>query len=269
MPVAPSSAPYEERSTVQLAPPRPQPMVERVSRVEAEHAQVEWTSIEPTTTRRITTAPAPVSPARKRPRVEPVADHVPEHRARPSLQRVERRQTQLSAPPVPTPTRGLLARAADVVRRRSTPVAALALPTIPAPESRAARRGAPVHVAVAVPAPPHPATRAVPAAAREAAPVATESSQSAESGTHAPSAAPVRVDAVAPRPRQRLTPAPRAIARSASTTPSVGRVLARAESEGGGGGGGGGGDADAIYDEILRRLRVEQEQIGQLIPHPF
>jgi hypothetical protein len=47
-------------------------------------------------------------------------------------------------------------------------------------------------------------------------------------------------------------------------------VLARAASGGGGGGGDGGGlDADAIYDEILRRLRVEQEQIGQAIPHPF
>jgi hypothetical protein len=45
-------------------------------------------------------------------------------------------------------------------------------------------------------------------------------------------------------------------------------VLARAASDGGGSGGGG-LDADAIYDEILRRLRVEQEQIGQAIPHPF
>jgi hypothetical protein len=47
---------------------------------------------------------------------------------------------------------------------------------------------------------------------------------------------------------------------------------AGAPAAGGGGGGGaegGGGDADAIYDEILRRLRIEQEQIGQLIPHPF
>jgi hypothetical protein len=24
-----------------------------------------------------------------------------------------------------------------------------------------------------------------------------------------------------------------------------------------------------VYDEILRRLRVEQEQLGHLIPHPF
>jgi hypothetical protein len=30
-----------------------------------------------------------------------------------------------------------------------------------------------------------------------------------------------------------------------------------------------GGDADAIYDEVLRRVRQEQEQLGQLIDHPF
>jgi hypothetical protein len=33
----------------------------------------------------------------------------------------------------------------------------------------------------------------------------------------------------------------------------------------------GGGDTggDAVYDEILRRLRNEQEQVGHLIRHPF
>jgi hypothetical protein len=33
----------------------------------------------------------------------------------------------------------------------------------------------------------------------------------------------------------------------------------------------GGADAgeDAVYDEILRRLRNEQEQVGHLIRHPF
>jgi hypothetical protein len=34
-------------------------------------------------------------------------------------------------------------------------------------------------------------------------------------------------------------------------------------------GGGEGGDAGAVYDEVLRRVRQEQEQLGQLIPHPF
>jgi hypothetical protein len=47
-------------------------------------------------------------------------------------------------------------------------------------------------------------------------------------------------------------------------------VPAQAASEGGGGrSGGAGGDSDAIYDEIIRRLRIEQEQLGHLIPHPF
>jgi hypothetical protein len=32
---------------------------------------------------------------------------------------------------------------------------------------------------------------------------------------------------------------------------------------------GSGGDSDAIYDEVIRRLRQEQEQLGQVIPHPF
>jgi hypothetical protein len=38
---------------------------------------------------------------------------------------------------------------------------------------------------------------------------------------------------------------------------------------GGGGGGGEGADAGAVYDEVLRRVRQEQEQLGQLIQHPF
>jgi hypothetical protein len=38
---------------------------------------------------------------------------------------------------------------------------------------------------------------------------------------------------------------------------------------GGDGSGGGGGGGDATYDELLRRLRDEQEQLGQLIQHPF
>jgi hypothetical protein len=38
---------------------------------------------------------------------------------------------------------------------------------------------------------------------------------------------------------------------------------------GGGGGGGGGHSSDLIYSEMLRRVREEQEQLGQLINHPF
>ncbi|HEY1520239.1 MAG TPA: hypothetical protein VGF91_27695 [Solirubrobacteraceae bacterium] len=54
-------------------------------------------------------------------------------------------------------------------------------------------------------------------------------------------------------------------------------LLARAPSAGvptspgeaSGGGGSAGGDSGAVYDEVLRRVRQEQEQLGQLIPHPF
>jgi hypothetical protein len=51
-------------------------------------------------------------------------------------------------------------------------------------------------------------------------------------------------------------------------------TVARAQStpEGastGGGGAGGGADSDAAYLELLRRLHQEQEQLGQLIQHPF
>jgi hypothetical protein len=38
---------------------------------------------------------------------------------------------------------------------------------------------------------------------------------------------------------------------------------------GGSGGGGGGADSDKSYNEIMHRLREEQEQLGQLIQHPF
>jgi hypothetical protein len=38
---------------------------------------------------------------------------------------------------------------------------------------------------------------------------------------------------------------------------------------GGGGGGGEGGDGDQVFSEVMRRVRAEQEQLGQLIDHPF
>jgi hypothetical protein len=63
-----------------------------------------------------------------------------------------------------------------------------------------------------------------------------------------------------------VTPSPLAVARQPSAAPQQSAAGAPAA---GGGGGGGGGDSDAIYDEILRRLRQEQEQLGQVIPHPF
>ena len=52
------------------------------------------------------------------------------------------------------------------------------------------------------------------------------------------------------------------------------RRLARADDgsgvgAGGSGGGDSSGDSDAIYDEVLHRVRQEQEQLGQIILHPF
>jgi hypothetical protein len=59
------------------------------------------------------------------------------------------------------------------------------------------------------------------------------------------------------------------------------RLLARASGDSGGGASGGGasgggasggsagGDSDLIYTEVMRRVREEQEQLGQLIDHPF
>jgi hypothetical protein len=56
---------------------------------------------------------------------------------------------------------------------------------------------------------------------------------------------------------------------------SAPRTLSRepaAPTTGGGGSSGGGSagsDGDSDYHELLRRLRAEQEQLGQLVPHPF
>lgn len=107
-------------------------------------------------------------------------------------------------------------------------------------------------------------------------------SPAAGNGSVAPT--PVQPVTVARAPAAPVTPAapPRPVlARAPLTAPAPASrpaparlTLAREESEsgsssGGGGGGGGGSDSDTTYDEVLRRLRQEQEQLGQLIPHPF
>jgi hypothetical protein len=86
-----------------------------------------------------------------------------------------------------------------------------------------------------------------------------------------------------PRPArsapQRLARAPSA-ARPSTAAPA--RTLARAVpgadaaagAAGAGaaqpsGGGGGGHNSDENFNELLRRVREEQEQLGQLINHPF
>ena len=82
----------------------------------------------------------------------------------------------------------------------------------------------------------------------------------------------------------RPTPSqPRVLARAASDQPSPagsgGGTGAGGGSGGGGSGGGGsgggggggdsGGDSDGAYRDVLQHIREEQEQLGQLIQHPF
>jgi outer membrane receptor protein involved in Fe transport len=90
----------------------------------------------------------------------------------------------------------------------------------------------------------------------------------------APPAAPRSAPETATLARspQRLTAAPISVARQAAPTLARSPAAANAPAPaagGGGGGGGGGSDSDAAYHELLRRVRDEREQLGQLIPHPF
>ena len=94
----------------------------------------------------------------------------------------------------------------------------------------------------------------------------------------APTAVPLLPPALGPVPDVRPTApaAPAMLARqpsfgagatsSLSTAASAGAGMAAAAS---GGGGGGGADMDHIYREMLRRLREEQEQLGQSVSEPF
>jgi hypothetical protein len=82
-----------------------------------------------------------------------------------------------------------------------------------------------------------------------------------------------RVDTPAPI---RIPPTPgagRTLARAAADGPAAGSAPGGQSSgggqAGGGGGGGGGGDGDQVFSEVMRRVREEQEQLGQLINHPF
>jgi hypothetical protein len=73
------------------------------------------------------------------------------------------------------------------------------------------------------------------------------------------------------------TPAGAPVAPPSTTSPrfssaprTVSRVPASSAGDAGGGGSSSGGsDRDSDYHELLGRLRAEQEQLGQLIPHPF
>ena len=69
-----------------------------------------------------------------------------------------------------------------------------------------------------------------------------------------------------PAPASPPFSAPRTLARLTSAP----RQLMRAESEASSSGGGdSSSDNDAAYHEMLQRVRVEQEQLGQLVLHPF
>ncbi|HEY2318994.1 MAG TPA: hypothetical protein VGH67_11900 [Solirubrobacteraceae bacterium] len=63
---------------------------------------------------------------------------------------------------------------------------------------------------------------------------------------------------------------PESPASAAATAAGASAAGASGAGSGGGSGGDGGGhDSDLIYTEMLRRVREEQEQLGQLINHPF
>ena len=129
--------------------------------------------------------------------------------------------------------------------------------------------GPPVALAPHV-APPHdvPLTIArppAPAARHDSSPDSEARAAALRSLTRAAAVPPPRSPSQAPPP----------------VRPSRSRLLARAPATGadqrgggggggsGGGGGGGGQDSDLIYTEVMRRVRQEQEQLGQLIDHPF
>jgi hypothetical protein len=131
----------------------------------------------------------------------------------------------------------------------------------------------------------HPAPAAKPAPPVTQAPTPAGTVAPAPSGSIAPTPAgtiaPTRAGTVAPpRAAQRATqptafsapparPAPRTLARQARGSASGADGPSAGGASTTGLGGGGGGDAGVIYDEVLRRVRQEQEQLGQLIPHPF
>jgi hypothetical protein len=81
------------------------------------------------------------------------------------------------------------------------------------------------------------------------------------------------------RPTLARAPQPTTSSRPNRTPVVVARQTPGSEFDGGGGHEsaagsgssslGGGSDSDSVYSEVLRRVREEQEQLGQLIPHPF
>ncbi|MGZ4296513.1 MAG: hypothetical protein ACXVE4_05220 [Solirubrobacteraceae bacterium] len=66
-----------------------------------------------------------------------------------------------------------------------------------------------------------------------------------------------------------MAPPTRTLARALPESAAAAAAGAAAGASGAAGGGGGGHNSDLIYTEMLRRVREEQEQLGQLINHPF
>ncbi|MGZ4244108.1 MAG: hypothetical protein ACXVSE_07450 [Solirubrobacteraceae bacterium] len=66
-----------------------------------------------------------------------------------------------------------------------------------------------------------------------------------------------------------MAPPTRTLARALPESAAAAAAGAAAGASGAAGGGGGGHNSDLIYTEMLRRVREEQEQLAQLINHPF
>ena len=86
-----------------------------------------------------------------------------------------------------------------------------------------------------------------------------------------PKPAPSAPQRIARTPAPQPSPAApvRTLARAVPGADAAGGAAGGGAASGGGGGGGGGHNSDENYAELLRRVREEQEQLGQLINHPF
>ena len=140
------------------------------------------------------------------------------------------------------------------------PQAAAAIPS-PAPFTTAAPSQPQAAAAIPSPAPFTMAAQPQPQAAAATPspmPFTTTPPPRPQAASSAPTRVLARSATAAPPPA--FTPAPVQLARAPA---------AQHPASGGGGGASGSGSGDAVYDELLRRLRDESEQLGRLIQHPF
>jgi hypothetical protein len=249
-------------------------------------------------------AGASVRPAQRdtRPAVRPRAPRTADPRPRPEVHRRQRGTSRETAPrglsaaiaplvgagPRAEPARaGLLRRLANVVRERDaaapSPTHEPTPPPAPAksrpealPRLRIARRG----VTSATPVRPTPRPGPEPSAPTPPPPASPPRVPFPRNDPMPSAQMPNAAELRPPRTSERIAGAPPAppAARPSSTTRAHRplRPLARQSSDArpspmtaGAIGGDAGGDSDSLYDEVLRRVRQEQEQLGQLIDHPF